>query len=64
MTLALEIPDAQLEQLRAVAAPLGLSVEDLARAIIQSQLAQSAEDFEEAATRVLDKNHELYRRLG
>ena len=64
MTLAIDVPDAQLERLRAVAAQLGVSVEYLARAIIEAQLAQPAAALERAAEHVLQKNQELYRRLS
>lgn len=64
MTLAIEMPEAQAEQLREVAGRLGVPVEELARAIISAQLAQPDDDFEKAAGRVLEKNEELYRRLG
>ena len=43
---------------------LGLTPEDLARAIIVDLLASPGDDFGAAAERVLKKNEELYRRLA
>jgi hypothetical protein len=64
MTLAIEIPDAQLEQLRAVAQRLGISAEELVRAIVTDQLGRPSDDFERAVDRVLEENRELYQRLA
>jgi hypothetical protein len=64
MQLALELTDSQLETLRARAKPLGISVEQLASAAVADLVAQPAEDFERAASRVLSKNVDLYRRLA
>jgi hypothetical protein len=43
---------------------LGVRVEDLAAAAVQDLLAQPDPTFQEAASRVLEKNRELYRRLA
>ena len=43
---------------------LGLTPEDLARAIVADLLASPGEDFNAAAERVLKKNEDLYRRLA
>jgi hypothetical protein len=64
MTLAIEIPDAQLEQLRAVAQRLGISAEELVRAIVTDQLGRPSDDFERAVDRVLEETRELYQRLA
>ncbi|MCG8557171.1 MAG: DNA-binding protein [Proteobacteria bacterium] len=63
MTLAIDLPDGQLDQLRLVANRAGIPVEELVRAMVLAQLAQD-ESFEDAAQHVLQKNEELYRRLG
>jgi hypothetical protein len=39
-------------------------VHELAAAAVRDLLTQPAADFEDAATRVLTKNRELYRRLA
>jgi len=64
MKLAFELPDAQAEKLREEAKRLGLSPEDLARAALSDLLATPDAEFRAAATRILQKNQELYRRLA
>ena len=63
MKLSIDLSQAQAEQLRLEAERLGLTPEDLARAVIADPLASAGEDFKVAAERVLKKNEELYRRL-
>ena len=44
---------------------VGVSAEDLVRAVVSDQLgAAPREDFEQVAARLLEKNRELYRRLA
>lgn len=64
MNLAFELPAAEAEKLRQEAKRLGLSPEELARAVVADFLAARDEDFRAAAQRVLRKNEELYRRLA
>ena len=64
MSLSIDLSAAQVERLRAEAARLGLTAEELARAAIADLLASVGEDFDAAAARVLKKNEELYRRLA
>jgi hypothetical protein len=64
MKLSIELSAAQAERLRLEAERLGLSPEDLARAVVADVLAAPAEDFKTAADRVIRKNQELYRRLA
>lgn len=64
MTLSVELTAAQLEQLRELAAQLGLPPERLASAMVAEQLSRPTDEFERASARVLDKNAELYRRLA
>jgi hypothetical protein len=64
MKVAIEIPTAQAEQLEAEAKRLGVPVEELARAAITDLLAAPDAAFQDAATRILSKNLELYRRLA
>jgi hypothetical protein len=64
MKLALELPPAQAEKLRHEAHRLGLAPEDLARAAVLDLLSTPDAEFRAAATRVLQKNQELYRRLA
>ena len=64
MKLAFELPPAQGDRLRAEAARLGLSPEDLARAALTDLLGTPDAEFEAVATRVVEKNRELYKRLA
>ena len=64
MKLAIELPAAQADKLRAEAQRLGLSPEDLARAALSDLLSTPDPEFQDAARRVLTKNQDLYRRLA
>ena len=64
MKLALDLPPAQAERLQAEADRLGLSPEDLARAVLADLLAAPDSDFERVVKRVISKNEELYKRLA
>jgi hypothetical protein len=64
MVLAIDLGDAESQRLREAAARLGVAPEELARALVTDHLAKPAADFDAAASFVLDKNAELYRRLG
>lgn len=63
-TLTVEVPSARLDQLRALAERLHVSVEQLVAATIEDLLAQPVEQFESAAEFVLSKNSTLYHRLA
>ena len=64
MKFSIELSPAQADRLRLEAERLGLTPEDLARAIIVDLLASPGDDFSAAAERALKKNEELYRRLA
>jgi hypothetical protein len=64
MRLSVDLSPALEAQLAAVAARLNVSAEDLAAAALRDLLAQREAGFQAAATRVLAKNAELYRRLA
>ncbi len=64
MRVAIELPPAQAAQLEAEAKRLGVPTEELARAAVSDLLAAPDATFQDAAARVLAKNHELYRRLA
>jgi len=64
MKIAIELNATQSEQLEAFAASLGVPVEQLAQAAVTDLIDASAADFDDAASRVLEKNRELYRRLS
>ena len=64
MTLNLQLDEQQAQRLQEVARRLNVSVNDLAKAAINDLLAKPDSDFECAATHVLKKNAELYKRLA
>jgi len=64
MAISIELPQSQLDELRALAERLGIAPEELARAVVADQLAVAREDFDAVANRILEKNRELYRRLS
>lgn len=64
MKVSVEIPPAVEEQLTRTAERLKVSVEELAAAAVHDLVAQPDDEFERAATRVLEKNRELYRCLA
>ena len=64
MKIAIELNSAQTQQLQEMAVELGVNIEALAQAAVVDLVNVGANDFETAASRVLDKNRELYRRLA
>jgi hypothetical protein len=64
MKLSIDLNDSQADLLRQAAAKLGVPVEDLARAAVSDLLVAEDSEFSEAASRVLEKNRELYERLS
>jgi hypothetical protein len=64
MAIPLDLTPAQEERLRNQAQQLGLSAEDLARLAVEDLLERPESEFSEAARYVLEKNRELYDRLG
>ncbi len=64
MKITIDLNDEQLEQLRKVADSLGIDPSQLAQATLADQLSQPTEDFQKASEYVLEKNRELYERLG
>jgi hypothetical protein len=63
-TMTLQLDDAKADALRQKAQRVGLEPEQLLRASVDDLIAQPDADFDQAATRVLSKNRELYRRLA
>jgi hypothetical protein len=63
MKVSIDLSPTQVEQLRVEAERLGVTPEDLARAVVVDLLNSSSDRFSAAAERVLKKNAELYRRL-
>ncbi len=64
MKISIEVPDSQGKRLQDVAGRLNIQPEELVSAAVRDLLAQAESDFENVATKVLDKNRELYKRLA
>ena len=64
MNLVIDLTEDQRQRLEAVARPLGVSVEELARAALVDLLSRPEPEFEAAVDEALKKNVELYRRLA
>ncbi len=64
MALAIELNEEQSRALAQVAGLLNVSQEVLASAAVRDLLSRPSADFEAAASNVLAKNEELYRRLA
>jgi hypothetical protein len=64
MTVAIELTDEQERTLREAAKRLNISPDQLAAAAVRDLVGQTGADFEAAATRVMERNSELYKRLA
>ena len=64
MKIAIDLTATQTERLKEIATDLGVGAEELAQAAVADLVSANADDFESAASRVLQKNSELYRRLA
>jgi predicted transcriptional regulator len=64
MKIAIELNPTQAERLQNIAASLGVNTEELAQAAVADLVSTDAEDFQSAASRILNKNRELYQRLS
>ena len=64
MMLSVDLTPAQERELAAIATRLNVAPEVLAAALLRDLLERREQDFERAATRVLEQHHELYKRLA
>ena len=64
MKLSIELSAAQAERLRREADRLGVSPEELARAVVADVLTAPDEEFQKVAADVVRRFEELYRRLA
>jgi len=62
--ITIDIPDDQLQKLQQLARESQVSPEDLLRTNIKDWLARPKNEFTQAASYILNKNAELYRRLA
>lgn len=63
-TIPIPLTDERLARLRTLAEQAGVSPEEFLRRRVEQLLAEQDEAFRQAADRVLEKNADLYRRLG
>ena len=63
-TITIPLSEERLTQLHSWAAKAGLAPEEFLRRRVEQFLDQPDEEFRRAATYVLEKNAELYRRLA
>jgi hypothetical protein len=63
-SFTIELPEEQVRRLRDLAHKLGTTPEDVLCAGVQEWLTSPATDFAHAASYVLKRNAELYRRLS
>ena len=63
MSLSVDLDEEQSRRLEERARQLDVDPREPARAAVNDLLTQPADDFQRAATFVLEKNRELYRRL-
>ncbi len=62
--ITITIPDDRLLRLKEIAARFQLTPEELVRVSLEELLTRPEEAFQRAASYVLQKNAELYRRLA
>jgi len=62
--ITVALPEDRLQELKEVAARLGVSVDTLVRVSVEELLAKPDESFRNTLDYVLKKNEELYRRLA
>ncbi|WP_066380405.1 DNA-binding protein [Anabaena sp. CA = ATCC 33047] len=63
-TITINISEEQLQKLQALAQKLGMSTEELLSASLEDLLNHPQGEFTQAASYVMQKNAELYRRLA
>lgn len=64
VSISIQLSDEDAAALRARAKELSLEPEQLAAAVLHSQLQQEDREFETLSLRVVEKNRELYARLA
>ena len=63
-TLTISLSDEEMRRLEALGEREGLTVEQMVRLGIHDFIGQPDDAFHAAATRVMEKNAEIYRRLS
>lgn len=62
--ITINITEQQLQKLQSLAQKLGMSTEELLSASVEDLLNSQQNEFNQAASYVLQKNAELYQRLA
>ncbi len=62
--ITISLPEDRLAKIKEMAAGLGASPEELVRASVEDLLGRPEEEFQRAASYVLKKKEEIYRRLA
>ena len=62
--MIITLPDECQSRLEQRAAELGITVEELVKMSLDELLAKTDEAFDQAVNRVMEKNKDLYERLG
>jgi predicted transcriptional regulator len=63
MRLAIELSETQERRLAEIAGRLNVPPQKLAEAAIRDLVSQPESDFDQVASRLIEKNRELYERL-
>jgi predicted transcriptional regulator len=63
MKIAIELSETQERRLAEIAGRLNVPAETLAEAAVRELVSQSEADFDQVASRLIEKNRELYERL-
>ena len=63
MKIAIELSETQERRLAEIAGRLNVPAETLAEAAVRELVSQSESDFDQVASRLIEKNRELYERL-
>jgi len=63
MKLSIQLTEAQEQRLNEIASRLNVPAQSLAKAALRDLIERPDSDFDQVATRLIEKNRELYERL-
>lgn len=63
MSLSIQLTEAEEQRLKAIASRLNIPARSLAKAALRDLIERPDSDFDRVATRLIEKNRELYERL-
>ena len=64
VSISIELTDEEAARLRERASSRSVAAEQLAAAVLRDGLNEPADEFENLAERIIDKNRELYSRVA